>query len=65
MAETSHFVLFHPQDDTDFKNILDFPAAYESDCGLALKRLLVLQYKVDFILLSFGILNSILELLNH
>ena len=43
-----------------FKNIFDFTTA--GDCVSAVEHLPVLQYSVDFIFLSFGIMSFIEEL---
>ena len=46
-----------------FKNIFDFTTAGDWDCVVAVERLPALHYSEDFILLSFGIMGFILELL--
>ena len=48
-----------------FKNILDFNTAGDWDCVAAVERLPVLHYSVDFIFLSFGIVDFIVELWNY
>ena len=45
-----------------FKNIFDFTTAGDWDCVAAVECLPVLQYSVDFIFLSFGIMRFIVEL---
>ena len=45
-----------------FKNIFDFTTAGELDSVVAVERLPVLHYSVDFIFLSFGIMAFIVEL---
>ena len=45
-----------------FKNIFDFTTAGDWDCVAAVERLPVLHYSVDFIFLSFGIMDFIVEL---
>ena len=45
-----------------FKNIFDFTTAGDWDCVAAEERLPALQYSVDFIFLSFGIMGFIVEL---
>ena len=45
-----------------FKNIFDFTTAGDWDCVVAVERLPVLYYSVDFIFLSFGIMGFIVEL---
>ena len=47
------------------KNIFDFTTAGDWDCVVAVERLTVLHYSVDFILLSFGIMGVIVELCNY
>ena len=41
---------------------IDFTTAGELDCVAAVKRHPVLHFSVDFIILPFGIMNSIVEL---
>ena len=41
---------------------VDFTTAGDWDCVAAVERLLVLQYSVDFMLFSFGIIGYIVEL---
>ena len=48
--------------DNLLKNILDFTTAGDWDCVAAVERLRALQYSVDFIFLSFGIMGFIWEL---
>ena len=43
-----------------FKNIFDFTTAGDWDCVAAVERLPALHYSVDFIFLSFGIMDFIL-----
>ena len=45
-----------------FKNIFDFTTAGDWGCVAAVERLPALQYSVDFIFLSFGIMGFIVEL---
>ena len=45
-----------------FKNIFDFTTAGDWDCVAAIERLPSLHYSVDFIFLSFGIMDFIVEL---
>ena len=45
-----------------FKNIFDFTTAGNWDCVAAVERLSALHYSVDFIFLSFGIMDFIVEL---
>ena len=45
-----------------FKNIFDITTAGDWDCVAAVERLPVLHYSVDFIFLSFGIMDFIVEL---
>ena len=45
-----------------FKNIFDFTTAGNWDCVAAVERLPALHYSVDFIFLSFGIMDFIVEL---
>ena len=45
-----------------FKNLFDFTTAGDWDCMVAVERLPVLHYSVDFIFLSFGIMGFIVEL---
>ena len=45
-----------------FKNIFDFTTAGDWDCVAAVERLPALHYSVDFIFLSFGIMDFIMEL---
>ena len=45
-----------------FKNIFDFTTAGDWDCVAAVERLPALHYSVDFIFLSFGIMDFIVEL---
>ena len=44
------------------KVTLDFTTAGDWDCVAAVERLLALHYSVDFIFLSFGIMDFIVEL---
>ena len=44
------------------KNIFDFTTAGDSDCVVAVERLPALYQSVDFIFLSFGIMDFIVEL---
>ena len=50
--------------DSLFKNIFDFTTAGDRDCVAAVERLPVLHYSVDFIFLSFGIMDSWIPLWN-
>ena len=43
-------------------NTLDFTTAGDWDCVAAVERLLALHLSVDFIFLSFGIMDFIVEL---
>ena len=45
-----------------FKNIFNFTTASDWDCVAAVERLTALHYSVDFIILSFGIMDFIVEL---
>ena len=51
--------------DNLFKNIFDFITAGDWDCVGAVERLPALQYSVDLIFLSFGIMDFIVELRNY
>ena len=48
--------------DNLFKNTFDFTTAGDWDHVTVVERLPVLQYSVDFIFLSFGIMGFIVEL---
>ena len=48
--------------DNLFKNIFDFTTDGDMDCVAAAERLPAFHYSVDFICLSFGIMDSIVEL---
>ena len=48
-----------------FKNIFDFTIAGDWDCVAAVERLPALHYSVDFIFLSFGIMDFIVDLINY
>ena len=48
--------------DNLFKNTFDFTTAGDWDYVAVVERLPVLQYSVDFIFLSFGIMCFIVEL---
>ena len=48
-----------------FKNMFDFTTAGDWDCVTVVERLSALQYSVDFIFLSFGIMGFIVELWNY
>ena len=48
--------------DNPFKNIFDFTTAGDWDCVAAVERLPALHYSVDFIFLSFRIMDFIVEL---
>ena len=52
---------FLPKDNL-FKNIFDFTTADDWDCVAAVARIHALHSSVDFIILSFGIMNSIVGL---
>ena len=45
-----------------FENIFDFTTAGDWDCVAAVERLPALHYSVDFIFLSFGIMDFIVGL---
>ena len=45
-----------------FKNIFDFTTAGDWDCVAAVERLPALNYSVDYIFLSFGIMGFVVEL---
>ena len=45
-----------------FINTNDINIASDKDCVVAVERFPVLHYNVDFIILSFGIMDSIVEL---
>ena len=48
-----------------FKNTFDFTAAGDWDYVVVVERLPVLHYSVDFIFLSFGIMDFKVELKNY
>ena len=48
-----------------FKNIFDFTTAGEWDCVAVVEGPTALHYSVDFMFLSFGIIDSILKLRKH
>ena len=48
--------------DNLYKNIFNFSTAGDRDCVAAIERLSALYYSVDFIFVSFGIMDSIVEL---
>ena len=50
---------------TGIKNIFDFTTAGELVCVAVVKRLPALHYSVHFIFLSFGIMDSFVELQIH
>ena len=43
-------------------NIFDFTAASDGECVAAVERLHALHYSVDFIFLTFGIMDLIVKL---
>ena len=51
--------------DNLFKNTFDFTTVGDWDYVAVVERLPVLQYSVDFIFLSFGIMGFIVELKNY
>ena len=51
--------------DNLFKNTFDFTTAGDWDDVAVVERLLALQYSVDFIFLSFGIMGFIVEIKNY
>ena len=51
--------------DNLFKNTFDFTTAGDWDYVAVIERLPALQYSVDFIFLSFGIMGFIVELKNY
>ena len=53
------------QNDNLLKNIFDFTTAGDRDYVTAVECLSALHYSVDFIFLSFGIMDSIVELWNN
>ena len=48
-----------------FKNIFDFTTAGDWECVAAVERLPVLHYSVDFIFLSFRIMDFIVKLWDY
>ena len=51
--------------DNLFKNTFDFTTAGDCDYVAVVERLPALNYSVDFIFLSFGIMGFIVELKNY
>ena len=51
--------------DNLFKNIFDFTTIGDWDYVAVIERLPALQYSVDFILFSFGIISFIVELKSY
>ena len=51
--------------DNLFKNTFDFTTAGDWDYVAVVERLPALNYSVDFIFLSFGIMSFIVELKNY
>ena len=51
--------------DNLFKNIFDLTTVGNWDCVAAVERLPALNYSVDLIFLSFGIMDFIVELRNY
>ena len=62
---TLHFqsfgVLFAPKGQSFSTNIFDFTTAGGWDCVTTLKRFHALHYNVDYIVLSFGIMDAIVQ----
>ena len=58
---TLYFRFYLLLKDTLFKNIFDFTTAGELDYVVAVDHPHVLHYSLDFISVSFGIMDSIVE----
>ena len=54
-----------PKDSLPFENIFDFTTAGDWDCVAAVERFPALYYSVDFIFLSFGIMDFIVKLWDY